>query len=248
VLGAPFYLMSFVDGKVLDTADAVRAVPSGAARRVGELLIDTLLALHEVDPRSVGLGDFGRPDGFLGRQLGRWHQQWTASQTRPLADVQRVADQLGATLPPQSAPGITHGDYRVGNVIYAPDLTRIAAVIDWEMATVGDPLADLGLLIVYHTLAADGGFGLAPLRAADGFRTPAALADRYRNGSSRDLRYLSWYVAFGYFKLAVITETIRRRHQEGRTVGEGFDELIDTVPLLLRSASASLAAASWREE
>jgi aminoglycoside phosphotransferase (APT) family kinase protein len=242
VLGAPFYLMDFVDGPVLDSTTAVAAVPPTHATRTGELLIDTLLALHELDPAAVGLGGFGHPDGYLRRQLSRWHSQWLGSETRPVADLPLVVAGLTAGLPTQSTPGIVHGDYRTGNVIYAPGFDHIAAVIDWEMATVGDPLADLGLLLVYHRLAGDERFRLVALPAASGFLTPDQLADRYRRHTTRDLTDLDWYIAFSYFKLAVISETIRRRHLAGQTVGAGFDEVTDSVPLLLQAALRSLTA------
>lgn len=242
VLGAPFYLMDFVDGRILDTAAATAALGPTQAARAGKVLIDTLLALHEVDPGTVGLGDFGRPEGFLTRQLARWQHQWTASETRPLPELELVVDRLTGSIPPPSPAGIVHGDYRIANVIFAADVDRVAAVIDWEMATLGDPLTDLGLLIVYHTLANAPEFDLAPLPTEHGFQTAEQLTDRYRAFSGRDLRHLRWYIAFGYFKLAVISETIRRRHQAGQTVGAGFDEVGDSVPLLLQTALRSLTA------
>ena len=242
VLGAPFYLMSYVDGRVLDRPDAVRALDRAAARRVGESLIDTLVELHRVAPDEVGLGDFGRPAGFLERQVRRWHKQWQASETRPVAELAQVVEQLLARLPGPAEPAIVHGDYRLTNVIFNQDLTGIAAVVDWEMATIGDPLADIGLLIVYHRLAERSDLVMPRMPASDGFLSADALADRYAIGSGRDLNELAWYVAFGFFKLAVIAEGIAARHLQGKTVGPGFDRFGDLVPMLLTNALDELDA------
>ena len=240
VLGAPFYVMGFVDGVVLDRPGALDRLGPADATRSCELLMDTLVTLHEVDPAAVGLADFGRPDGFLARQVRRWHQQWQASQTQPRAELDKLVTRLAEALPEQSAPGIVHGDYRLTNVMIAPDFTRIAAVVDWEMATVGDPLADVGLLVVYHSLAAEGAMVMPRLTPEDGFLAPDALVARYAARSSRDLAALDWYVAFGYFKLAVIAEGIHHRFLAGKTVGRGFDHFGPAVPLLLHRALDTL--------
>jgi aminoglycoside phosphotransferase (APT) family kinase protein len=240
VLGAPFYLMGFVDGLVLDRPDALARLDAPTARRACEQLMDTLVALHAVDPAGVGLADFGRPEGFLARQVRRWHQQWQASETRPLDELARVVEQLNAKLPEQSPPAIVHGDYRLTNVMYAPDLSRIVAVVDWEMATLGDPLTDVGLLVVYQTLAAQGDFVMPRMDPSQGFLTPEQMVQRYAAGSHRDLANLSWYVGFGYFKLAVVAEGIHHRYLQGKTVGAGFDHFGPAVPMLLQAALTSL--------
>jgi aminoglycoside phosphotransferase (APT) family kinase protein len=242
VLGAPFYLMSYVDGLVLDRPGALAALDHAAAGRLGEILVDTLVELHRIEPDSVGLGDFGRPDGFLERQVRRWHKQWQASETRPVPELAQVVGRLLAQLPGPAAPAIVHGDYRLTNVICNRELTRIAAVVDWEMATLGDPLADVGLLIVYHRLAERGDLVMPRMSAADGFLTPDALATRYGAESGRDLGELPWYVAFGFFKLAVIAEGIAARYLQGKTVGPGFERFGEMVPTLLTSALDLLGA------
>jgi aminoglycoside phosphotransferase (APT) family kinase protein len=236
VLGAPFYLMGFVDGVVLDKPALLRELGAADARRSCELIMDTLVALHDVDPAAVGLGDFGRPDGFLARQVRRWHQQWQASETRPLPQLQAVVDALVAKLPEQSAPAIVHGDYRLTNVMFTPDLSRIAAVVDWEMATLGDPLTDVGLLVVYQDLAAQGATVMPQMPPERGFLTSAQMVQRYAAASPRDLAALDWYVGFGYFKLAVVAEGIHHRFLAGKTVGEGFGHFGDAVPVLLDAA------------
>jgi aminoglycoside phosphotransferase (APT) family kinase protein len=240
VIGAPFYVMEYVDGIVLRD-EALRAVPPDAARRHGEVLVDTLLRLHGIDYTAIGLAEFGRPDGYLLRQVKRWHRQWESSRTRELSLLEQVTGRLLATVPGSPMPGIVHGDYRLDNVMFrrAPaggaDGT-IAAVMDWEMATIGDPLADVGLLVVYSDRS---GPRLVP-RVPAGFPTGAELAERYARGSGIPLANLDWYIGFGYFKLAVISEGIHARYLRGKTVGEGFDSFGPAVPALIEQAHAVL--------
>jgi aminoglycoside phosphotransferase (APT) family kinase protein len=241
VLGAPFYLMGYVDGVVLDHAEDIAKLDAPGARLACEQLMDTLVALHEVDPAAVGLAEFGRPEGFLARQVRRWTQQWEASETRPLDALRQVIGRLNDTIPDQSAPGIVHGDYRLTNVMYRPDMSGIAAVVDWEMATLGDPLTDVGLLVVYQTMSADADFVMPRMTPDAGFLTPEQMVARYAAGSTRDLTHLDWYVGFGYFKLAVVSEGIHHRYLQGKTVGAGFDHFGAAVPKLLDAALTSLA-------
>jgi aminoglycoside phosphotransferase (APT) family kinase protein len=240
VLGAPFYLMDFVDGVVLDRPEALARLDADAARRTCEQLMDTLAALHAVDPGDVGLTYFGRPEGFLARQVKRWHGQWQASETRPLPQLGRVVDRLSTTMPEPSAAAIVHGDYRLTNVMFSPDLSHIKAVVDWEMATLGDPLTDVGLLVVYQTLSANDDFVMPRMSPDDGFLTSDQMVAHYAAGSQRDLAALDWYVGFGYFKLAVVAEGIHHRYLQGQTVGAGFDHFGAAVPRLLDSALHSL--------
>ena len=242
VLGAPFYLMGFVDGVVLDRPAVLRDLDAAAAQHACELLMDTLVDLHEVEPASVGLADFGRPEGFLARQVRRWHQQWQASETRPLDELARTLDRLTAAMPEQSAPAIVHGDYRLTNVMFARDIGRIAAVVDWEMATLGDPLTDLGLVVVYQELAQQGDTIMPQMLPERGFLTALQMIARYATRSPRDLSRLNWYVGFGFFKLAVIAEGIHHRYLAGKTVGEGFDHFGAAVPILLGAALQALQA------
>jgi aminoglycoside phosphotransferase (APT) family kinase protein len=240
VLGAPFYLMGYVDGVVLDRPDVLAALQPQDARRCCEQLMDTLVELHGVDPPAVGLADFGRPDGFLARQVRRWHQQWQASETRPQDELGATVDRLTETLPEQSAPAVVHGDYRLTNVMFSPDVARIAAVVDWEMATLGDPLTDLGLLVVYQDLAQQGDTIMPRMLPEQGFLTAEQMVARYADRSVRDLTRLNWYVGFGYFKLAVVAEGIHHRYLAGKTVGAGFDHFGAAVPVLLRAALTAL--------
>jgi aminoglycoside phosphotransferase (APT) family kinase protein len=240
VLGAQFYLMGFVDGVVLDKPEVLDRLAPATATRSCELLMDTLVELHRIAPTSVGLADFGRPDGFLTRQVRRWHRQWQASETRPLDALARTVDLLTETMPEQSTPAIVHGDYRLTNVMFSPEVDRIAAVVDWEMATLGDPLTDLGLLVVYQDLARDSDTIMPRMPPERGFLTADAMITRYAERSARDLRRLNWYVGFGYFKLAVVAEGIHHRYLDGKTVGAGFDHFGAAVPKLLAAAQQAL--------
>ncbi|WP_228981654.1 phosphotransferase family protein [Streptomyces sp. DH12] len=232
VLGAPFYVMDFVPGTPYRTADQL--APLGAERTRGAVLglVDTLVDLHAVDPDAVGLGDFGRPEGFLDRQLRRWGKQLAASRGRELAGVDELHTALGRALPHSPAPTVVHGDYRLDNVLVGED-DRITAVLDWEMSTLGDPLTDLGLLVMYSTPLDVPGSVISTTASAAGHPSPGELVERYAARSGRDVSSLAWYTAFAWFKLAVILEGIHYRHTLGRTVGSGFDRIGDLVPVFI---------------
>ncbi len=242
VIGAPFYVMDFVDGQVVrEHLPAIWPNSRETRQSMSTALTDVLLALHAVDPDSVGLADFGRPAGFLERQVRRWWQQWEASKTRELPAIEELHRRLLTAIPEQSAPGIVHGDYRFDNVIFVADEPgRIAAVVDWEMSTIGDPLCDLGLLIVYWVDDPDDpAAGVHPGARGNlgaGFFSRDELIAAYAAGSGRDLGALEWYVALGHYKLAIIAEGIHARFLMGMTVGEGFETLGPSVPLLVDRA------------
>jgi aminoglycoside phosphotransferase (APT) family kinase protein len=238
-VGAPCFVMELVDGIV-----PLAELPPGWAtapderRRMGESLIGVLAELHAVDPAAVGLGDFGRPDGFMARQVRRWGTQWeqardaaaVAATEGPLAgpsigtapaELTALAERLAATVPATQRHTVVHGDYRIDNCLFdAADPGRVTAVLDWEMSTLGDPLADLGLLLVYWAQAdeppvwRDAQFLPTPTRLP-GFPTRAALAAAYAERSGLDLTPLPWYVAFGAFKLAVVLDGILARVRAG---------------------------------
>jgi aminoglycoside phosphotransferase (APT) family kinase protein len=233
VIGAPFYVMAHVDGVVIRKGD--EATPDQAVR-CGHALVDLLVRLHGIDHEVIGLGDFGRPDGYLERQVRRWHQQWERSKTRELPALEKVTERLAKELPRAQRAGIVHGDYRLDNVMFDRSLTTIDAVMDWEMATIGDPLADVGLLVVYTDLAQ---LRLTPPVPA-GFPTGAELAARYATATGLDAAHLDWYVAFGTFKLAVIAEGIHARYLQGKTVGAGFESFGPAVPVLIDRAAETL--------
>ena len=235
---APFYVMEFVDGLILrDAATAEQGLDDAARHRAGISLAETLAALHSVDVDEVGLGDFAKRDGYIERQLRRWHEQFRNSQVEGLDTatiVGAVHDQLAARVPPQVGTAIVHGDFRLDNTVLAPDGT-VRAVLDWEICTLGDPLADVGLLMVYWTEPQDEAalVGLTPT-TAPGFASKAELRERYAQVSGRDLEYLDFYVAFGYWKLACIVQGVYARYAGGAAAGdrssvEGFARSVVTL-------------------
>ncbi|MGV9315119.1 phosphotransferase family protein [Streptomyces sp. NPDC003691] len=240
VTGAPFYVMEYAPGTAYRTAEQLAALGPERTRTVLLGLLDTLVDLHAVAPEAAGLQDFGRPDGFLDRQLRRWGKQLAASRSRDLDGIDELHAELGRALPESPAPAVVHGDYRLDNVLVGPD-DRITAVLDWEMSTLGDPLTDLGLLAMYSTpLEQPPDSPLSSGAAAPGHPPAAELVARYAERSGRDVRAISWYTAFAWFKLAVILEGIHYRFGLGLTVGPGFDRIGALVPLFVGHGLATL--------
>ncbi|MFB8757983.1 phosphotransferase family protein [Streptomyces sp. NPDC059852] len=239
VLGAPFYLMEFVEGTPYRTADQLAPLGPQRTRDAVLSLVDTLVGLHAVDPASVGLEDFGRPEGFLDRQLRRWGKQLDASRNRDLAGIDELHATLGRRLPDSPAPTVIHGDYRLDNVLIGPD-DRIKAILDWEMSTLGDPLTDLGLLVMYSMPLGTPDSPVSTTAEAAGHPAPAELIQRYAERSGRDVSAVSWYTAFAWFKLAVILEGIHYRYTLGQTVGRGFDRIGDLVPVFIQHGLTTL--------
>ncbi|MFB7708352.1 phosphotransferase family protein [Streptomyces sp. NPDC056105] len=236
VLGAPFYVMEYVAGTPYRTADQLAQLGPERTRAAVLSLVDTLVDLHAVDPAEVGLADFGRPEGFLDRQLRRWGKQLDASRNRELAGVDELHAALGRSLPTSPAPTVVHGDYRLDNVLINEDsdgVDRIKAVLDWEMSTLGDPLTDLGLLVMYSAKLEVPDSPVSTTSAAAGHPDPAEIIERYAARSGRDVSAVSWYTAFAWFKLAVILEGIHYRYTLGQTVGAGFDRIGELVPVFI---------------
>lgn len=240
VLGAPFYVMEFVDGVPYRTADQLVPLGPERTRRAVLGLVDTLVDLHAVDPGEVGLSDFGRPEGFLDRQLRRWGKQLDASRDRELAGIDELHAALGRKLPRSPAPAVVHGDYRLDNVLIGEDDDEIKAILDWEMSTLGDPLTDLGLLVMYSMPLAMPDSPVSTTAEAPGHPAPAELIERYAARSGRDVCAVSWYTAFAWFKLAVILEGIHYRYTLGQTVGRGFDRIGDLVPVFIEHGLTTL--------
>ncbi|RAG82400.1 phosphotransferase family protein [Streptacidiphilus pinicola] len=240
VLGAAFYVMERIDGRPYRYAAELAPLGPERTRALSEGLVDTLAALHAVDPAAVGLGDFGRVEGFLGRQVSRWKKQLDASWTRDLPAADELYARLTAEVPTESAAGIVHGDYRLDNVL-ADAQDRPAAVIDWEMATLGDPLTDLALMVVYGRLGAVmPKNSVVDVACAPGFLTEDELVARYAAHSERDLSRFGFYLGLASFKLAAILEGIHYRHQSGQTVGEGFAHIGSVVHPLLDAGLTAL--------
>jgi len=208
--------MGYVDGLVIRDNDAARTGLTAAARQVaGEDIVDTLVGLHALDPDAVGLGDLGRHDGYIARQLKRWYGQWNASKTSELPAVDRVHDALSECIPEQGPASIVHGDYRLDNCMLDRD-GHVLAVLDWEICTLGDPLADVGMLQVYWTGPDDEPTAWAGLgTGVEGFPNRAELLDRYAKVSGRDLGAIDFYVAFAFWKLACILEGVYSRYLGG---------------------------------
>jgi len=213
---APFYVMGFVDGHVLRDRITTEAVLSPAARRhASESLVDTMASIHAVDLDAVGLAGLGKHEGYIARQLKRWYGQWDAQKTRDLPAVDQVHDELMRRIPEQGPATIVHGDYRLDNCMVGDDGT-VVAVLDWEICTLGDPLADVGLLQVYWTGPNDlASAWNGSATTADGFLDRADLAARYAEVSGRDLSELPFYVSFAYWKLACILEGVYARYLGG---------------------------------
>ncbi|MGH0031251.1 MAG: phosphotransferase family protein [Myxococcota bacterium] len=241
VNGAPFYVMEFREGVVLqDRAPEGFLKSPDDARRTSQALVDTLAALHAIDYREVGLEGFGRPAGYLERQVRRWAKQWESNKTGELPEIETLLARLGRALPPQSDETIVHGDFRLGNMaLDANDPGRVVAVFDWEMSTLGDPLADLGYTLIYWVEAGEGSdVEGTNITTAPGFFTRAELVEAYARKSGRDVSSVDFYQVLALTKLAVISEGIYKRFTLGKTVGEGFDKLARMTGPLARRALA----------
>ncbi|HEX4751802.1 MAG TPA: phosphotransferase family protein [Solirubrobacterales bacterium] len=244
VIGAPFYLMAWVDGYVL--TDEMPAPLAGEAGRVAECLVDGLIELHAVDPSVDDLAGFGRADGYLERQLKRFGGLYEVNATRPLPDLEAVADWLAVNLPDSAPSTVVHGDYRLGNVMLAPSPTRLAAILDWEMATIGDPLADLGYLTAMWSEPTDPPNPVSDLSALTrgaGFPGRDFLTRRYAEGTGHSMNALPWYQVLALWKAAIFLEGSFRRYGAGTTADPYFAGLETGVPALAALARARTAAA-----
>ena len=243
----PFYVMEFVEGHILRDAAAAEAAFSEAARgSIGPNLASTLAELHSVDVDHVGLGDLARKEGYIERQLKRWRGQYEQMKVEGVDHgglVERVGDELQARIPVQQASTIVHGDYRLDNTVL-DDSGHVTAILDWEICTLGDPLADLGLLLVYWAEPSDASvalLGQAPTTAA-GFSSRAEVLAAYEAATSLDVSQVSYYQAFGYWKLACILQGVFARYMAGATAGDAssVDSFPEHVALLARTAASTL--------
>jgi aminoglycoside phosphotransferase (APT) family kinase protein len=249
----PFYIMEFVEGYIpVDPRDVAQRYDEAKRKHMGEHLIDVLAAMHTLDPESVGLGDFGKAQGFIERQVRRFTGQ-IETITRDVPELEELSRRLSKQIPQNDTAAIVHGDYRLDNAIMN-DAGDIIAVLDWEMATLGDPLADMGMLKMYFGDAATSGtpnfIASTPVISLPGFPSWDEARDRYARKSGVSVENLDYYVVLAHFKLAVILEGINERFKEGGTVGEGFEGIGDRAQALARagltvadrSAMASLRA------
>jgi len=220
---APFYVMDHVAGVVLDSPERAEPLSLETRRRAGEQLIDVLAELHEVDIDSIGLGDLARREGYIERQVKRWTTQWEKSKTRELPAIDEVAKRLAANLPQQVGVSIAHGDYRFGNLLVDTDTGNITAVLDWELCTLGDPLADVGYVGVYWSDPGEEQLRANDPTGIDGFPTYDELIERYANRTGRDLSNIGYYRAFGAWRLAVISEGVYARFLQGAMGDQEID-------------------------
>ena len=245
VLGAPFYVMERVEAIALRTAEELDALGAERTAAIAGRLVEVLAALHAVDPEAVGLGDFGRPQGFLARQVRRWGQQLEGSKTREHPDADELhrllTERVGAVeAGDPSVLGIVHGDYRLDNCLVGGD-DEIHAVVDWEMATLGDTRTDLALMLVYDQLSRSaGGDIVSTVARAQGYPGHDQQLAAYTAASGREPGDMGFHLALAYFKLAVILEGIHFRHLRGQTVGEGFDRIGEGFDLIVAAGLHAL--------
>jgi aminoglycoside phosphotransferase (APT) family kinase protein len=241
VIGVPFYVMDHLDGHVLDRELPPALAEDGHGARIAEHLVDTLARLHAVDITDRALSSFGPSDGYLERQLRRFRALLAQNATRPLPELERVAEWLADNRPLHSDRAVVHGDYRLGNVMLATDPpARIVAVLDWEMATLGDPIADVAYLTATWAEAgdpADPMLDLCHVTRSPGFPDRDALLDRYAQRTGRDLTHLRWYQALALWKAAIFLEGSYGRHLAGTTADPFFASLREGVPTLARRAA-----------
>jgi aminoglycoside phosphotransferase (APT) family kinase protein len=244
--GGSYYIMDKVEGVVLRTDSDFDAVDYDRRRQLSYAYIDCLAALHTRDYRSLGLQDFGRPNGFLERQIRRWSDQLEASKSRDTTALDQLGRKLAERIPQQSATAIVHGDFRFDNMITTlTDTTAIAAVIDWEMSTLGDPLTDLGLVHLFWSgwQGIDNPIAGTPATHR-GYPSFETLADRYTAATGFDTTAMGWYSSFAFYKMAVILEGIHFRYVSGKTVGDGFANIGAMVAPLAERGITTLSHSS----
>lgn len=241
VLGAPFYIMERIHGVILrQTTPTGYDFSADRAKRLSESFIDNLARLHSLDYAAIGLADLGKPQGYLERQVRGWIERYHGSKTHEFSEAERMFAWMQQHLPAASGAALIHNDYKYDNVILDPnDITRIIGVLDWEMCTTGDPLSDLGTTLAYWIEAGDPD-ELKALRWAPtdypGTLTRAELAERYAQETGRDVSDIAFYLAFAYFKIAVIVQQIYYRYHQGLTKDERFASMPSVVEVLLRSS------------
>jgi aminoglycoside phosphotransferase (APT) family kinase protein len=245
VLGVPFYLMTLARGVPLDTRLPAAVDNPNERARIGHDVVDALVEVHEITPSAAGLASLGRPDGYLGRQVRRFMDLWEVNRTRDIPLVGEVGALLADTIPDSGRATIVHGDYRVGNLLVSDDAPgRITTILDWELATIGDPLADLGYLVSTYVdrdvPPGDGILALSPVTRRAGFPTRAELAARYAARSGRPVENLAWYEALAHWKAAIFCENMYQRFLSGERT-DAFARLMETgVPSKVESAAAAL--------
>ena len=241
VNGAPFYLMRHVDGLVAHDATAVADMPPDERRALGRHVVEVLATLHGLDPDAVGLGDLGRREAYLARQLRRWSKQWAATQTHEVPEMEESERLLRENMPEQIGASIAHGDYRLGNMIVEGG--RIRAVLDWELCTLGDPLADLGYLLNNWMQPGESAAAAAPT-GAGGFGSREEVCAEYEEATGRDLSAIHYYRAFSHWRLAAIAQGVYKRYlvgAMGESRGVDLDQQKESINARARTALAFLS-------
>ncbi|WP_109806633.1 phosphotransferase family protein [Sphingosinithalassobacter portus] len=239
VIGSAFYIMEMVVGRTIWDGSLPDMAPD-LRRDHYWAMVDTLAALHNIDHEAVGLGSYGKPGNYFERQVGRWSKQYRASQTDDIPEIEKLIEFLPATVPEQTRTSIVHGDYRIDNMIYAPDRPRVLAVLDWELSTLGDPLADFSYLLMNWVTPADGRAGIEGLSGGDsGIPTIEETVARYCAATGRDgVPQLDWYFSYNFFRLAGIVQGIKKRMIDGNASSDQAAATVARLP--------ALAAASWK--
>ncbi|MDA1076925.1 MAG: phosphotransferase family protein, partial [Proteobacteria bacterium] len=212
VNGAPFYIMGFVEGPVLHDAETAARFPHAQRELLSHNVVDVLASLHAIDPDEVGLGDLGRKEAYIARQLKRWNKQWEATKTHEIPEMEEAARLLNERMPEQIGASIAHGDYRLGNMIVGDG--RIKALLDWELCTLGDPLADVGYLLNAWVEPEDKP-EVATATSIGGFSTRARICSRYTQATGRDLSQINYYRAFSHWRLGAIGQGVYKRYLVG---------------------------------
>lgn len=244
IIGASFYVMERMSGTAYNRASQLESLGVERTQAIGERMVNTLVDLHRVDPETVGLGDFGRPDGYMQRQVNRWKKQLVASTSRELPGMDELVAHISANVPSSGDGTIVHGDFRLDNLLVDAD-DSVTAVLDWEMSTLGDPLADVAVLVAYGELArvappsGPGAALVTDAPRAPGYPGRDDILQRYSTGSGRDVGDMGFHLAFAYFKIAVIVEGIHYRYVHGQTEGEGFAGMGDLAAPLIEAGRAA---------
>lgn len=244
VLGVPFYVMERVAGIILrDRPPRGMTLTPGLMRSLSETLVDTLVELHAVDYAAAGLGDLGRPEGYVARQVSGWIGRYHHARTDDLPEMEAAATWLSSHQPPGRGAVLIHNDFKYDNLVLDPtDLTRVLAVLDWEMATIGDPLMDLGTTLAYWIQADDApALQTLGLTSLPGNLTRRAVVDRYATYSDRDVGDILFYYVFGLFKVGVIGQQIYYRYRQGFTQDPRFAALIHLITACGRQATRAIA-------
>jgi aminoglycoside phosphotransferase (APT) family kinase protein len=238
VIGAPFYLMEMVEGRTFWDGSLPEMAPAQRTA-IYEAIVDTLAALHRIDPETVGLGDYGRPGNYFARQVERWTRQYRASQTDDRPEVEALIDFLPRTVPPQTQTSIVHGDYRIDNMIFAADRPQVLAVLDWELSTLGDPLADFSYFLMNWVTEPEGRSGVKGLAGPEtGIPTIEDMVARYCAATGRDgVPDLDWYFAYNLFRLTGIVQGIKKRMLDGNASSTQAAKTVERLP--------GLASAAW---